>query len=224
MAAGQSYQHNLETRKMDNLREHKSCKPVVLKEINSGKLISISNLFHFCEKNDINYQGIKNLFYNLKGGNHLTCQGYCIPETTQDQIKLSRLTQKWKQLWGSAVKLSNHHTGQDIVITKNNIIDFCEVNGMKPRVIWDLYSEAISQYKGWYLSGKNIKIKTQLHTEPVKMVSPDGVEIKVDNICAWVRNEFASHLPSKEAHKKYRSFHKLVKGQSKVAYGYTLKK
>ena len=50
---------------MDNLRDHKSCKPVVLKEIRTGKLISVSNLFHFCERKKICYQGIKNLFYKI---------------------------------------------------------------------------------------------------------------------------------------------------------------
>lgn len=209
---------------MDNLREHKSCKPVVLKKLRTGELISVSNLFHFCEKNDLNYQGIKNLFYNLKGENHLTCNGYCLPQTTRDQVGLSRLTQKWKQLWESVVKLSNYHTGQGVTINKNNIMSFCKEHDVKPRVIWDLYTNAISQYKGWHKLGKKVRMKTQLHTKPVRLVSPKGVEIEVDNICAWVRNEFAPHLSSKEAHKKYRSFHKLVKGQSKKAYGYTLKK
>ena len=108
---------------MDNLREHKSCKPVVLKELQTGKLVSVSNLFHFCEKNELNYQGIKNLFYNLKGENHLTCNGYCLPQTTINEVRLSRLTQKWKQLWDSVVHLSNYHTGQDIKITKQNIME-----------------------------------------------------------------------------------------------------
>ena len=208
---------------MDNLRDHKSCKPVVLKEIRTGKLISVSNLFHFCERKKICYQGIKNLFYNLKGESHLTCHGYCLPETPRRLIRLSKLTQKWKEIWDSKIKLSNFRTNENVVLTKFNILDFCDENDVKPRAIWNLHCEEVSQHKGWYKTGSKIKARNQLHSDPVHLISPDGSEIEISNVCAWVRNEFAPHLSREEAHKKYRSFHKLVKGESKKAYGYKIK-
>jgi hypothetical protein len=209
---------------MDKLREHKSCKPVVLKEVDTGRLISVSNLFHFCEKKGLSYPGIKNLFYTLKGENHLTCNGYCLPQTTKGQVKLSRLTQKWKELWASEINISHHGTKQNVTITKGNILDFCKKNKIRPRIIWDLHTHAINQFRGWHKSGRVIKIKNKLHYKPVNLVTPDGREIQIDNVCAWVRNEFVPHLSREEAHKKYRSFHKLVRGETQKAYGYTLKK
>lgn len=208
---------------MDNLRDHKSCKPVVLKEVETGKLVSISNLYHFCESKKINYQGIKNLFYNLKGENHLTCNGYCLPETSRELIRLSKLTQKWKEIWNSQIRISNFRTKEDVVLTKSNILEFCDKNKIKPRMIWNLYSGEATQHKGWYKTGSKIKARNQLHSSPVRLVSPDGLEIEISNVCSWVRNEFAPHLSKEDAHKKYRSFHKLVKGESKKAYGYTMK-
>ena len=208
---------------MKDLRKHRSCKPVILKRVDTGELVEITNLFHYCQEKDLSYTGIKNLFYDLPSENHLTCQGYCLPETDLEKVRLSKLTNKWKKIWDTEITLENYYTGDVVTLVGGESIDFCEKNGFKPRVVWSLYSGTMKQCKGWFKKGSEVNIRKKLHIEPVRLITPEGDTIEVANVCHWVRNVFAKNLDSKEAHKKYRSFHKLIRGETKKAYGYVLK-
>jgi hypothetical protein len=195
-----------------------------LKEVETGKIIQISNLFDFCKKNKLNYQAIKNLFYELPDdSNRLTSQGYCLTETPLRMIGLMKKSQGWKALWENEIHLVNARTQKSFTINKDNIFEFSDQEGVSIKKISALLHGKIKHHKGWHKQGVEVKIQKRWN-KPVRLISPEGEPIVVENLEQWVTRTLFSHLDKKYSHGKTSAFRKLILGKTQKAYGYTLDK
>ena len=205
-------------------KQHHVCKPVSLKEVGTGKIIKIENLYDFCRKKGLNYQAIKNLFYDLPDdSNRLTSQGYCLLETPLQMIRLMRETQGWKDLWGDEICLVNARTRKSFTVNKNNIFEFSKQEEVPIKKIAALYRGKLRHHKGWHKEGEKVKVQKRWN-QPVRLVTPEGEVVVVDNLERWVTQTLFSHLDKKYSHGKTSAFRKLILGETKKAYGYTLEK
>ena len=84
---------------------HKRKTPLEIKRISDQQILKIDNLCKFCKDNNLNRGNLTKMIYNRNYDvRHLESQGYCLPETTLEQLnsitinKYLRKTYRFKNI------------------------------------------------------------------------------------------------------------------------------
>lgn len=140
--------HSITKEKIREAHVRKRLSTVRLKEVKTGKIIEILNLTQFCKDNDLNRGNLLKMIYDHKpSGSHLESQGYCLPDTTLEQLKSIRANKYVHQDYKFI-----HSDGRIIICT---VKEFCDKYQINRKYISSLIRGKVKTVNGWYLKEEN---------------------------------------------------------------------
>lgn len=192
-----------ETKKKLSKAHEKRKEPIRLKEVSTGNIIEVYNLCKFCKENDLNRGNLIKMIYNKNYKiKHLESQGFCLPETTLEDLKGVPMN---KYLHNQYTFF--HENGDKITTT---IKDFCKKFNLKRKYISSLIRGGERKsVSGWYLKENNLRINRIKYTKLYFLKENQEVYVEILNdFC--VKNNL-----------DYSNMIKVIKGKVKFHKGYT---
>ncbi len=134
-----------ETTKKKLQERHSRKTPLKLKRVSNGEIVEIFSLTNFCKENKLNRGNLIKMIYDYKyGKNHLESQGFCLPETTTEQLNS---IQRNKYIY-RPIELKNPN-GEIIKI--DCVRAFCKKEGFRRKYLSSLLNGNVGSLFGWTL-------------------------------------------------------------------------
>jgi hypothetical protein len=191
-----------ETKKKLSKAHEKRKEPIRLKEISTGKIIEIYNLSKFCKDQKLNRGNLIKMIYNKPGETiHLESQGFCLPETTLNDLKsvtMNKYTYDFYTFF--------HNNGEEITTT---VKIFCKKFNLKRKYIGNLINGRARSVAGWSLDRQNLKNNRYKYKKLYFNKNNQKIYVEILNdFCIENNLDFSCML-------------KVIKGKIKFHKGYT---
>jgi hypothetical protein len=154
-----------------------SAKTYILRKIDTWELVEITNLTKYCRENGLKDSGMYNMIKKRDGV--LACNGFCLPETTKEQIR-DKDKRKFRGKKFELVK-----DGQNYIL--EDIKSFCKQHNLEKGSLMKLLNEQMLYYKGF-------RLKSRTNEKPTKQkyysfISPRGEIFSGYNITKFAKSQ-----------------------------------
>lgn len=183
---------------------HKRDEPIFLKEISTQKIIKIDSLCNFCRVNKLNRGNLIKVIYNKNYSvKHLESQGYCLPETTMEQLESITVNKYTRKEY-----VFRNRNGEKV---KMNFLEFCKKYNIQRKKISNLIRGSLRVVGDWTLENNTFKEERSKYRNSKFYFNKKEIIIK--NLALFCREnnlDFSSMIKilkgKKKSHKGYSAF------------------
>jgi hypothetical protein len=159
------------------LISERASKKYFLRKTDTWELVEIFNLSKFCRERGIKSSGIYNMI--CKRDNVLECDGFCLPETTKEQLR-DRYKRKFK---GKVFELIKN----EVTYLMEDIRGFCSKHDLEKGSFMKLLKKEMLYYKGFRLKERENEKPTR--QKYYSFVSPEGEIFNGYNVSDFCREK-----------------------------------